>query len=93
MSTNGYNSNIAAFYTEADILFSKKLVAKVGFRLSNNSLLDETTIAPRASIAYKVSKNSQFSFAYGDFTQTPRWIILNIQNTISLKVKKQDIIF
>ncbi|GIQ57024.1 TonB-dependent receptor [Flavobacterium collinsii] len=70
-TANGYNSNIAAFYTEGDILFSKKLAAKVGFRLSNNSLLDETNIAPRASIAYKVSKNSQFSFAYGDFTQTP----------------------
>ncbi|CAI2769298.1 TonB-dependent receptor [Flavobacterium collinsii] len=70
-TANGYNSNITAFYTEGDILFSKKLAAKVGFRLSNNSLLDETNIAPRASIAYKVSKNSQFSFAYGDFTQTP----------------------
>lgn len=70
-TANGYDSNIAAFYTEGDILFSKKLAAKVGFRLSNNSLLDETNIAPRASIAYKVSKSSQFSFAYGDFSQTP----------------------
>ncbi|MDX6183371.1 TonB-dependent receptor [Flavobacterium sp. Fl-77] len=68
---NGYDSNIAAFYTEGDILFSKNFAAKVGFRLSNNSLLDETAIAPRASLAYKVSKSSQFSFAYGDFTQTP----------------------
>nr|WP_315223199.1 TonB-dependent receptor [uncultured Flavobacterium sp.] len=68
---NGYDSNIAAFYTEGDILFSKNFAAKVGFRLSNNSLLDETAIAPRASLAYKISKSSQFSFAYGDFTQTP----------------------
>ena len=70
-TANGYDSNIAAFYTEGDILFSKNLAMKVGLRLSNNSLLDETNIAPRASIAYKVSKNSQFSFAYGDFSQTP----------------------
>ncbi|OXB24966.1 TonB-dependent receptor [Flavobacterium tructae] len=70
-TANGYDSNIAAFYTEGDILFSKKLAAKVGFRLSNNSLLNETNIAPRASLAYKISKTSQFSFAYGDFTQTP----------------------
>ncbi|TPG42128.1 TonB-dependent receptor [Flavobacterium pectinovorum] len=68
---NGYDSNIAAFYTEGDILFSKKLAMKVGLRLSNNNLLDETNLAPRASIAYKVSKTSQFSFAYGDFSQTP----------------------
>lgn len=70
-ASNGYNSNIVAFYTEGDILFSKYLALKVGFRLSNNSLLNETTIAPRASMAYKVSKRSQFSFAYGDFSQTP----------------------
>ncbi|REH01135.1 TonB-dependent receptor [Flavobacterium aquicola] len=70
-ASNGYDSNIAAFYTEGDILFSKYLALKVGLRLSNNSLLEETNIAPRASVAYKVSKNSQFSFAYGDFSQAP----------------------
>ena len=69
--SNGYDSNIAAFYTEADILFSKYLALKVGLRLSNNSLLNETNLAPRVSMAYKVSKRGQFSFAYGDFTQTP----------------------
>ena len=68
----GYNSTIATVFTEADIFFSKKLAAKVGFRLSNNSLLDETAIAPRISLAYKTAKNSQFSLAYGDFTQTPK---------------------
>ena len=68
----GYNSNIAAVFTETDIFFSKKLAAKVGFRLSTNSLLEETVIAPRISLAYKMAKNSQFSVAYGDFTQTPK---------------------
>lgn len=68
---NGYDSNIFAAYAEGDILFSKKLALKVGLRYSNNSLLNENNIAPRASMAYKISKNSQFSFAYGDFSQTP----------------------
>ena len=68
----GYNSTIAAVFTEADIFFSKKLAAKVGLRVSNNSLLDETPIAPRISLAYKIAKSSQFSLAYGDFTQTPK---------------------
>jgi hypothetical protein len=70
-NTVGYNSNIAALYTEADIFFSKKLAAKVGFRLSNNDLLDETALSPRLSMAYKVAKYSQFSLAYGDFSQLP----------------------
>lgn len=69
--TNGYNSNIAAAYTEADILFSKKFATKIGLRVSNNDLLDETIISPRISMAYKVAKNSQFSLAYGDFMQSP----------------------
>ena len=70
--SNGYNANIAALYTEADIFFSKKLAAKVGVRATNNDLLNETAISPRISFAYKVSKRGQFSFAYGDFTQAPR---------------------
>jgi hypothetical protein len=69
--TNGYDANIAAVYTEADIFFSKKWAAKVGVRASNNDLLNETAISPRISFAYKMAKNSQFSFAYGDFTQIP----------------------
>lgn len=68
----GYNSNIFAAFTEADIFFSKKLAMKVGVRAVNNDLLDETSISPRTSIAYKISKSSQFSFAYGEFEQAPR---------------------
>ncbi len=68
---NGYHSNIAAIYTEGDIFFSKKFAAKIGLRVSNNDLLNETALSPRISLAYKMAKNSQFSLAYGDFTQTP----------------------
>lgn len=70
-ATGEYNANIAALYTEADIFFSKKLAAKVGARLSNNDLLNETSISPRISLAYKVAKHSQFSLAYGLFSQLP----------------------
>lgn len=69
---SGYDANIAAFFTEADVFFSKKFAVKLGARLSNNDLLNETVVSPRASLAYKVSQNGQFSFAYGSFTQAPR---------------------
>ena len=59
----GYDSNIFAGYTEADIFFSKKLAMKVGVRAVNNDLLNEISISPRTSLAYKVSKASQFSVA------------------------------
>ncbi len=69
---SGYDSNIAAVYTEADFFFSKNFAAKVGVRASSNDYINENSISPRVSFAYKVSKNSQFSFAYGNFEQTPR---------------------
>lgn len=69
---SGYRSNIAATYVETDVFFSKKLAGKFGVRLSNNELLNETALSPRASLAYKISKNSQFSLAYGSFTQAPK---------------------
>lgn len=69
--TSGYNSSIAAAFAEGDILFTKNFAAKVGVRASYNDLLDETAVAPRVSLAYKLNKTSQFSFAYGDFTQAP----------------------
>lgn len=69
---SGYSNNIAAAYAEGDVFFSKNFAAKAGVRVSNSSVISEATVEPRASLAYKVSKNSQFSLAYGDFYQTPR---------------------
>lgn len=69
---SGYDSNIAAAYAEADFSLSKNFAAKAGLRASNNDYINEASISPRASLAYRVSKTSQFSFAYGNFEQTPR---------------------
>ncbi|NHM07952.1 TonB-dependent receptor [Flavobacterium sp. CYK-4] len=66
-----YNANIGALYTEADIFLSKKLAAKLGMRWSNNDLIKESSLSPRVSLAYKVAKASQFSLAYGTFSQAP----------------------
>lgn len=69
---SGYDLNIAAAYTEADISLSTNFAAKVGVRVSTNDYIHENSISPRASLAYKISKNNQFSFAYGSFEQAPR---------------------
>lgn len=67
----GFQNNISGVFTEADIFFSKKLASKIGVRVEHSELLNQTTISPRASIAYKSGDNSQFSFAYGQFYQNP----------------------
>jgi outer membrane cobalamin receptor len=69
---SGYNATIAAAYAETDLFFSKDFAGKVGIRISNNSLLQETSITPRLSLAYKTSKNGQFSLGYGTFEQAPK---------------------
>ncbi|NMH29241.1 TonB-dependent receptor [Flavobacterium silvaticum] len=66
-----YKSGIAAGYAEADIFFSKNLALKAGVRASQNDLLDEGSISPRIALAYKIPKRGQFSFAYGEFSQSP----------------------
>ena len=67
-----FNNNIAGAYTEADIFFSKNLGAKAGVRFEHSELLNESTISPRLSLAYKSGDNAQFSIAYGQFYQNPK---------------------
>ncbi len=77
---NGYKENILATYAEADVFLSKKLAFKAGLRASNNNFIDRFAINPRLSLGYKFAKNSQFSFAYGEFTQAPRQEYLKFSN-------------
>ncbi len=67
----GYNSAISASFIESDIIFSKKLALKVGARGSYTNMVDQFTVSPRVSFAYKTGKSSQLSVAYGDFYQNP----------------------
>jgi hypothetical protein len=80
---SGYTTSIAAAYTEGDVFFSKNLAAKIGVRASTNSYLHQNSLSPRASIAYKVSKYNQFSFAYGNFEQAPRQEYLKYSDAFS----------
>ncbi len=78
----GYNNNISAAFTEADIIFSRKLALKLGVRGEYSELFKEFTFSPRASFAYKTGKNSQLSLAYGDFFQQPESDILKFTNDL-----------
>lgn len=99
----GFDNNLFASFIETDIFFSKNLAAKIGVRAENSELLNEFTLSPRTSIAYKVGKNSQFSLAYGQFYQNPKNNYLKFnedfkaENTSHLianfQIAKQDQIF
>ncbi len=77
---DSYKENIFATYAEADIFLSKKMAFKAGIRASKNDYINEFAIAPRFSLGYKIAKNSQFSLAYGMFTQAPKQDYLKFSN-------------
>ncbi len=68
---SGYNLQHIAGYAEADVMFSRNLAAKIGFRYSHYDLIKENNITPRLSAAYRINKNVQFSAAVGKFIQSP----------------------
>lgn len=78
----GYTNNIAAAFAEADIFISKKLAFKTGLRGEYSELFKEFTIAPRVSLAYKTTKKSQVSLAYGNFYQNPSSNVLKFNQDL-----------
>jgi hypothetical protein len=79
----GYNSSIVAAFMEADIFFSKKMALKAGVRAFNNSLVHQSSLTPRISFAYKISKSGQFSLAYGEFEQAPKQDYLKFNSSFT----------
>ncbi len=65
------NDNIKSLFAETDIYITNALAVKAGGRLEHSVLLKKTNIAPRISLAYKLSKGTQASLAYGIFYQNP----------------------
>ena len=63
--------NLTAAFAETDFYITNNIAAKIGGRAEYSKLLHKWNVAPRASVAYKFKDNSQASFAYGMFYQTP----------------------
>ena len=65
------NQGTSAAFAESDIFITNNLAAKLGSRLEYASLISKANLAPRMSLAYKLSDKSQASLAYGIFYQNP----------------------
>ncbi len=63
--------NYIASFVEADIYINSKFAARIGARAEHSSLLDQTTLSPRVSLAYKLNDKNQVSAAFGNFYQKP----------------------
>ena len=63
--------HLSSFFAETDIYITNELAAKLGGRFEYSSLLKQSDIAPRISLAYKTGKDAQVSAAYGIFYEKP----------------------
>ena len=63
--------NYTSAFAEADIYFFNRLVLRLGERYEYSQWLRKGVFAYRGSVAFKLSKNSQLSYAQGDFYQKP----------------------
>ncbi len=77
-----FTNNISSFYVESDLKGGSKVAARLGGRFEHSSLLKEHTMVPRLSIAYKTTKKSQVSVAYGIFYQMPQDDYLKFNNEL-----------
>lgn len=60
---------ILAAYLEGDFKLHKKLALRAGVRAEYSTFNQRSNLAPRVSMAYKLSKTSQVAMAWGQFYQ------------------------
>ena len=74
-----YKDLISSAFAETDLIFTNDLSAKIGVRTEHSSYLDKWNFAPRAALAYRISKEWTTSLAYGMFYQNPesKYLISN----------------
>lgn len=65
------NDHISGLFIEPDIRLSASLAIRPGLRFEYSSYLNEMSLSPRFSMAYKTGKNSQLTAAWGHYFQNP----------------------
>jgi hypothetical protein len=68
---NTLEDNLIAGFAEGDIYITDNLAAKIGARFEHSSFLNNASLAPRFSVAYRFNKGGQLNVAYGVFFQKP----------------------
>ncbi len=80
-----FKDDFATAFAEADIMIGPKLALRAGGRLEYSFLLERANLAPRISMAFKTTKHSQVSVAYGKFYQSPEDEYLRFNNRLDFE--------
>ncbi len=83
--TMGALDNLVTTYAEGDLKASERLAVRIGARGEFSSFTNKGNLAPRASLAFKLSKYSQVSFATGTYYQQPATGYLKYTNHLDFE--------
>ncbi len=70
--TQSFTDQYAAVFAETETYLAPNVPARFGMRLEHSTLLNKSSLAPRASVGYNFLDGSLLSFAYGMFYQKPQ---------------------
>ncbi len=76
------NDDYSAVFAESEASISPKLALRAGLRLEYSALIQDWSLAPRLSAAFKTGDHSQVSLAYGTFYQKPENNLLRYNTNI-----------
>ena len=78
----GINDSQFNHFIEADYYFSNRLIFRGGLRSGFSTVAKRYWVDPRASLAYKLNNQGQFSIAAGRFHQLPDEKVRVLQNNL-----------
>ncbi len=78
----------SASYLESEWQISPLWAARIGLRWEYSDIISQQALSPRLSIAYKTSKHSHLSMAWGHFAQTPAYPFM--RNTQDLAFEQAE---
>jgi vitamin B12 transporter len=82
-TTSKLHDNLVAVFAEGDIYITKNMAAKIGARAEQSTLLNQSNLAPRISLAYRFPGGGQINMAYGIFYQIPEITYMAINKDLS----------
>jgi len=82
ISPTSLTDHYVATFSEMNWQISPKWAARLGLRGEYTSLIAQSNLAPRLSLAYQTGRHSQVSLAWGNFFQTPDYSLLRVTSEL-----------
>ena len=79
------NDLLIANFVESEFYITHHIAARAGVRSETSTTINRTNLAPRVSVAWVMSRNSQLSVAVGDFHQLPSELYLYSNKNLSFE--------